>query len=413
MCNGRNYLLLNLVLSVLSTLIRVIVNVGIVAIYSHSLDIQTFSYFVLGLFIAQITCVFIDSGINVEILRFSRLEDDKISYARLASSTSVRLTIGVSVVIVSFIIGVFIGELNQALVLSSSLLSGIFSSIIETYLISIKTKNKFKLEVVVVVMQAILLFLLSMISFLGEGFVLISILLPRIITLSWLMFRVGNFLEYRKSINLSTIYSYFSRLKYYSIDSIFSNLNILLDNSIIILVLGREIYGTYQPISRLYNSALAMVGAVSSFIIPLASTFNSNRKKWLILKMIFTIFGLLACIGMLIFSEYIISHFFGVGFIKESTTIRFLAAILFVRYMAAGSGSFLTLIGRQRIRAIINVVLTVTAFIVGYIYTESINHVLFVILISQTLLLVFYTIFGLVYSKRETITLVNKKMDCL
>jgi len=179
------------------------------------------------------------------------------------------------------------------------------------------------------------------------------------------------------------------------------------------LVLGREIYGTYQPISRLYNSALAMVGAVSSFIIPLASTFNSNRKKWLILKMIFTIFGLLACIGMLIFSEYIISHFFGVGFIKESTTIRFLAAILFVRYMAAGSGSFLTLIGRQRIRAIINVVLTVTAFIVGYIYTESINHVLFVILISQTLLLVFYTIFGLVYSKRETITLVNKKMDCL
>ena len=390
-------LLSSIAFSLISTVTRVFINVGMVAIYSHSLSMTVFSFFALGIFVAQIVCVFIDAGVNVEIMRFSRQEDDLASFQRLADSTTVRLILGfVSVVLVSSFY-VFQGEqTGNIIMLASAMCSGIMSSICETYLINIKAKNKFRAEFYIVLVQAIILFGFSLTSFWGPVSAVISVLMPRFIILYWLSLYKSKYFKYCRAVTLSLVLDYFVKLKYYSVDSIFSNLSAQLDNCLVTILLGRETYGLYQPVSRLNNAAQGLSGAIGAFVIPLASTYTLARKKWLTLNLVFSLFGFVCSAGMFFCSGFIIQNFFGKGFISDGNVIFLLSGIMLIRYVAAGSGSFLTLIGQQKQRASINAVYTLGGLSAGFGFGKDLNGILEIVMCSQLLLLFSYFVFGIV-----------------
>lgn len=394
----------NAILSMVSMCLKVISNLAIVAIYSHTTTVDLFSYIALGLLSSQIVCIFIDAGVNMEIMRFSRVEKNEISIERLIKSTLVRCSLGLVFTFLLMVVCYFRdATLIQIAFFGAAILSGVLSSISESYYINMKAKNKFFEEIKLVFIQTILLVVFSSISYFGSFATIVGLVFPRILLFYYVAIRKTMILSRIKELSFSIYYDYFYTLKYYSLDSILSSVNFQMDNMLVVSIFGRETYGLYQPLSKLNNSAINFVGAIASYVLPLASEKSDEKSKWLLLQLSFSIFGILCGGGFYAFSPYVIEYFFNPIFMHDMQLVTLLSLIIIVRCICAGSGAYLTLSGFQKFRSFANFVFTMVSAIVGYFLSNTIEGVLLVVLSSQFLLFLLYFLYGLIVLNKLSI----------
>ena len=386
----------NISISILSTVIRVLLSVGIVVIFSHSLSFSIFTYYVIGSLAAQILGIFIDAGVNNEIMRFARTEEDSLSNERLMSTSSVRLVLVTIVSLCSLIYIVTIDGCQNRMVFFSSLLSGLLTSIVETYLINLKAKNKFKEELQIVILQSFTVIAFSMLSFIGSWSYVIAILIPRLLFFIYLYFIRGDLFIYLKTACLSltsctnSIKNYYVKLKYYSLDSIFTNINLQMDALLISFLFGREILAIYQPLSRLYMSCISLSSAIASFAIPLASQIDVKMKRILILFFAFFISGLIISAGYYTLSGYIVEFIFGEGFSSDVVVVALFSFLILMRYTSASLGASLMLLGFQKYRANVNLITTAVCCLLTVFMANSAPFVIGFVNLSQIVIFSLY-----------------------
>ncbi|NBA98225.1 hypothetical protein [Pseudomonas sp. R5(2019)] len=376
--------------SVASTITRALSALLIIALFSKSLNLESFSYYALGLLVAQISSVFIDAGVNNEILRFARLEKDDISNLRLNQSTIVRLILNFAIFLCCSIYLIRVDGTENKLIFISSFIAGALTSITESYLINMKSKGFFSKELSISFLQAIVAIGFAYSSKLSSWATPLCIALPRLMFFYFIAIRNNSIFSSLTNFNISEIKQYYTKLKHYSIDSIFSNISTQIDNLLIPILFGKEAFALYQPLSKLLSSGLTFSGAIGAFAIPLASTYKSNIKKLIFLNSIFIGFGLAAGITFFSLSKIFISYFFGEMFVLDESIILLLSLTLAVRFFSAGSGSFLTLTGKQKTRATINSIITSISIFAGSFFSSSISELLTILLASQLLILTGY-----------------------
>lgn len=378
--------------TIFSTIIRLISLLVGLSIFSKSLSVESFSYLAAGLLLAQICSIFLDSGINNEIMRSARVEDPSISNARLEKSIVVRLflTCLIFIFCLFFTIIEELPPLDTAIFLTA-FSSGIIASICETLIINEKAKDNFKKEIKLITIQSILSICLPLLTYYNQWLAIPALLFPRIVTYLLATTKKQNKIFLKNSITIEKIKSYYTDLKHYSIDSIFSNLNTQADTILIAAILGKEVYALYQPISKMYLSTLGFAGAIGSYFIPLATTHDDDYKKLKILTLSFGFFSLASGLLFYILTQEIVKLFFSEEFIPTSETTLLIAAIISLKYLCAGFGSFLTIIGRQKQRATVSLITTAALIIKSAALDSTLHQILTTVLLSQIAILACYS----------------------
>ncbi len=393
--------MIKLTQSIASTVVRAISALLAIAIFSKTLSFDSFSYYVLGLFAAQIASIFIDAGINNEILRFARTENDKISNSRLARSTAIRLLLSSAILLGCVFYSLKIENTLDKLILIASFSSGILTSLNESYLTNMKSKNLFTKELWLTFFQAVFIFFAAYASYISTWLAPACIFIPRAFCFYLLAIKSNCIFTEIKNITPKKVIEHYVNLKHYSIDSIFSNVSTQIDNILIPILFGKTAFALYQPLAKLFSAGLTFSGSVGAFSIPLASTFERNFSKLIYLNGIFMVFGIAGSLAFYYLSGFFVKALFSDAFLIDQKTILLLSIILMFRFFCAGSGSYLTLIGKQRSRAMINATLTCSTIILCSIFSNSIEELLKLLTCFQGLQLITYLSAAVIYSMKE------------
>lgn len=367
-----------------------------IAIYTNALNFEKFTHLAMGLLCAQVTCIFVDGGVNNEILRSARLESVTQNTKRLYESVAARVSISFAVAILLTTYSLATTTLDNTILLVTSYLSGVLSSINETHLVNLKATDKFKDELIKSTTQSILIISVACLVFISPQLAALSIVVPRIITTMLLLRGIGrnNFKKIKNRVSINSVIGYYIRLKHYTLDSIFSNLGAQLDTILISVLMGKEAYAIYQPTSKVLSSSLNLGGVIGALVIPKATTLVSEKRKKRYLLGSFFAFGMAVAILFFLFCHYFLSLLFGAIFSASLNIEIMLTLLIIVRFLAAGAGSYLTIKGQQKKRALINLICAVGAvistIICSSIYELSIEKILGVLLISQFVLMTLY-----------------------
>lgn len=383
-------------MSLFSTALRIATGLGMIAIYTNALNFEKFTHLAMGLLCAQVTCIFVDGGVNNEILRSARLESVTQNTKRLYESVAARVSISFAVAILLTTYSLATTTLDNTILLVTSYLSGVLSSINETHLVNLKATDKFKDELIKSTTQSILIISVACLVFISPQLAALSIVVPRIITTMLLLRGIGrnNFKKIKNRVSINSVIGYYIRLKHYTLDSIFSNLGAQLDTILISVLMGKEAYAIYQPTSKVLSSSLNLGGVIGALVIPKATTLVSEKRKKRYLLGSFFAFGMAVAILFFLFCHYFLSLLFGAIFSASLNIEIMLTLLIIVRFLAAGAGSYLTIKGQQKKRALINLICAVGAvistIICSSIYELSIEKILGVLLISQFVLMTLY-----------------------
>lgn len=387
-----------LFMSLFSTALRIATALGMIAIYANALSFEQFTHLAVGLLCAQVTCIFVDGGVNNEILRSARLESTAQNAKRLYESIAARLAVSTAISICLVMYNLLTTTWDNTVILLAAFFSGVLSSINETNLVNLKATNRFKDELIKSTAQSALIISVSCFVLISPGLAALSILFPRLFTTGVLLRGIGknNIRKIRNRMSIKSVFGYYTRLKHYTLDSVFSNLGAQLDTILISVLIGKEAFAIYQPTSRVLSSSLNLGGVIGALVIPKATTLHSDKNIKYYLLGSFFVFGLVVAALFFVFCNYFLSILFGSMFSPDLDIEIILTFMIIVRFLAAGAGSYLTIKGQQKKRAIINAICAVSAVVFtvmyGYFYHINIEVILSILLALQVVMMVSYVL---------------------
>lgn len=381
-----------LIATVCATALRMISAIGMLVILARALPIQLFAALTLGLLCGQIIAIFLDGGVNNEILRFAGVESRENHQNRLNQSAAVRLLLMPAPIMLAFGYGAITENYQYALVFSLATAAALLGALGESYFMGLRATGRYQDELKKTIFLSTLMLLLPLYSFLIPAAAGWCILLARLLSLLNLIDAPRRSLlnELRQNLSLSAIREHYFRIKNYSLDSVFSNISVQLDAMLIALLLGKQTYAIYQPTSRLYVSALSIGSIVGGLSIPKASRMVPERVARRYLMLTFTSVGLLVAVTLFFVLDLMVGQLFGQQFQLNPMVALLLATITLVRFIGAGTGSYLTLRGWQAQRAQINVICTLIVVPTIMLFTDSIETILLSLLISQIFMVLLY-----------------------
>jgi O-antigen/teichoic acid export membrane protein len=213
----------------------------------------------------------------------------------------------------------------------------------------------------------------------------------------------NNLKKIRNRISSKSVFGYYTRLKHYTLDSIFSNLGAQLDAILISVLIGKEAFAIYQPTSKVLSSSLNLGGVIGALVIPKATTLHSDKNIKYYLLGSFFVFGLVVAALFFVFCNYFLSILFGSMYSPGLDIEITLTFMIIVRFLAAGAGSYLTIKGQQKKRAIINAICAVSSVIFtvmySFLYDINIEVILNILLISQIVMMIFYVLSVVKYAE--------------
>jgi O-antigen/teichoic acid export membrane protein len=386
--------LTQLLATLCATVLRMVAAIGMLAILARALPIEMFAALSVGLLVGQLLSILIDGGVNNEMLRFAGVESAQQHRARLDESTAVRLL--VMPLPLSFLFGVsaFLEGLQAAQIITLAALATLLGSLGESYFMSLRATGRWRAELGRTVVLTILMLTLPWLARLWPSAAGLCVFLPRLFSLIDLLDsprrRVLQALRQHASRDAVTIY--YRRIRHYSVDSIISNLGMQLDGLLIMTLLGKQAYAIYQPTSRLFVSAMSLGSVVAGLVMPRAARLEPPIRARSYLLSCFSAAGLVvaATLGPLLL--WGVGPLFGANFQLEPPVAMLLCALALARFIAAGSGSYLTLRGQQKYRARVNAINTLAIVPAVLWLAHSIESVLLALLVSQVLMAIFYTI---------------------
>lgn len=376
--------------SLVSTLIKMLSSLLVVAIYSHALSVSDYAVLITGLFFAQLASIFIDGGINNELLASGSNECGQTIDERMALTSAIRFCLYTITAMFFSFYYILADGLYMGAIFFCGFMSSALGLITETYSIRLKTQFYFKIELILTVIVCLLVVVFSLLSLMSPFLLFVSLLLPRCISLFVYKEPVKLFASIGK-VGYKSILNSFGRLKYFSIDSITSNFNMQLDSIFVLLLLGRDVYAIYQPLNKMYQSCIGLSSAISSYVIPKVSLLQENKQRLVVLFKYYFAFSFVVVLSYYFLSCHVVTILFGAGFSTDISVIFALSLLMFVRYLAAAFGAFLMLNSRQKSRARINLLMTVLAVPLLSIMNDYFSVVITVV-VSQTVILILYVL---------------------
>jgi O-antigen/teichoic acid export membrane protein len=377
-----------------ATALRVIASIGMVAILARTLPMELFATLVLGLLCGQVLAILIDGGVNNEILRFAGVESAVQHRARLDESTAVRLLMMPLPVAVVYGVSAALDNAQSAHVMALAALAGMLGALGESYFMSLRATGRYRDEISRTLLLAALMLSLPWLAYPWPAAAGLCVLLPRVFSLANLVDapRRSLFDALYRNAAPGAVMRYYHRIRHYSLDSIVSNLGMQLDALLITLLLGKQSYALYQPTSRLFMGSLSMAPIVAGLSVPRAARMESPAQAMRFLLAVFSGSGLAVAAALLPLLLWSVGPLFGPHFQLGAPVALLLTLITLVRFVAAGSGAYLTLRGRQQHRAWINVATTAIVLPPALWLANSIETVLLAVLVSQLLLLAMYAL---------------------
>ncbi len=385
-----NIMKINVCLSFGTTLCKMITGLLFLAILSHAITNAEYSIIVTSLFFAQLLSVFVDGGINNEVLSLTKetLDNDTDEYQKLSMNGAVRLVVHLFFSFILSIYFILVDGWNAGWIFFLGYISGVLSSILETYSIKLKTEYKYIEDFVLNLFCSMFILLSSFFVYMFPQFLVLYLVFFRLIPLA-IYRKPLHVFKMIKMIDYKMIKNNYIERKHYSIDSIATSINLQLDSFFLLLLFGREIYAYYQPLNRLYNSCIGLSSAVVSFAIPYAHLLTSKVKKVCFLVFSFSLSAIIISLLYCSFSRDVVMTFFGDKFSMDEKYIILFSVLIFVRYLCASFGSYLMISGEQKKRALIN--LTITILCIPLIsISETYSDILMVIIGGQVFISCLY-----------------------
>lgn len=374
--------------------IRIIASIGMVAILARALPFELFASLSLGLLCGQVLAILIDSGVNNEILRFAGVDTAAQHRERLDESAAVRLLMmPLPVAVVYGIVSALeIAQSAQIVALSAS--AGLLGALGESYFMGLRATGRHRDEMSRTVLLAILTLSLPWLTYPWPAAAGLCVLLPRLFSLVSLIDvpRRSLFDALCRHATPDAVKRYYHRIRHYSLDSVASNLGMQLDALLITLLLGSQVYALYQPTSRLLIGSLSMAPIVAGLSVPRAARMPHTMRALRYLLVVFTISGLVMAAALLPMLLWAVGPLFGPQFQLGAPVALLLSLIVLMRFVAAGSGSYLTLRGRQQHRAWVNVATTAVVLPPALLFANSVEAVLMTVLTSQILMVLIYAV---------------------
>lgn len=380
--------------TMIATALRIIASVGMVAILARAMPYDLFSSLVLGLLYGQVLAILIDGGVNNEILRFAGVDSAVQHRERLDESTAVRLLMMPLPVAGVYGVVYWLEGVQSAQIMALAIFASLLGALAESYFMSLRATGRYREELYSTLLLVTLMLTLPWLAYKWPAVAGLIVLMPRIVSLGKLIGtpRRSFYDALYRNATLGAVKCYYHRIRHYSLDSIVSNLSMQLDDLLILLLLGKHAYALYHPTSRLLKGSLSVTPIVAGLSVPRAARMEQPARALSFLRVVFTGSGLAVAAAMLPILLWGVGPLFGPHFQLGVPVALLLSLIILVRFIAAGSGSYLTLRGRQHHRAWINVATTAIVLPPALLLAISIETVLLAVLISQILLVLIYVI---------------------
>jgi len=384
------------VISIISTFSRLIMGAGVVILVARIVSFEDFSNYILGLTIGSLLALMVDSGIYNEILVSARKESLHRLVSRVIESTVVRVCMYICLIlVVNFTLNLFF-EIENIYILNLGLFSVIISSLVEVYFISLKSIGKLKKEAVLVGVQLVATLGIVSLSIFGEIAIYFGLLLPRAVLLIFLLnknFSIICLQLKRAGLNIvSYTLNYYKRLSAFSIDSILTGLNNNLDTYFIMFLVGKDSLALYQSANKIYMACITLASAIATVIIPSASLMDTALLRLIKVIAPFSMFGCGLAVLYFMFSEWLSVILFDFDLKLDTYIFQLLSLLIFIRYLSASLGSGLMICGYQRVRAKINFFVNVISIFIGAFYITNIESAVMVVIFSQVLILIAYSL---------------------
>jgi len=369
---------------------------GVVILVARIVSFEDFSNYILGLTIGSLLALMVDSGIYNEILVSARKESLHRLVSRVIESTVVRVCMYICLIlVVNFTLNLFF-EIENIYILNLGLFSVIISSLVEVYFISLKSIGKLKKEAVLVGVQLVATLGIVSLSIFGEIAIYFGLLLPRAVLLIFLLnknFSIICLQLKRAGLNIvSYTLNYYKRLSAFSIDSILTGLNNNLDTYFIMFLVGKDSLALYQSANKIYMACITLASAIATVIIPSASLMDTALLRLIKVIAPFSMFGCGLAVLYFMFSEWLSVILFDFDLKLDTYIFQLLSLLIFIRYLSASLGSGLMICGYQRVRAKINFFVNVISIFIGAFYITNIESAVMVVIFSQVLILIAYSL---------------------
>lgn len=325
----------------------------LLAVLTNSLTLSQFAQVSVGLLSGQLIAIFVDAGVNNELLRFAGTDEAESFEERLVGSSIVRLLVMVPVAGLIFIGASLFYGVTGGQVVALTALSAMLATLADSFLISLRALRRFRVELIQSFVQLALIGGLALVVFLPPSLVgglLVALRVIGVLALFGTLATMSGLDVVRRMIGPKAIWEHYQRLRHYLLESVFSNVNVRLDSVFILALLGQQVFALYQPAARLYYSSLSLAGVVGGLAIPPAA----RETKWPAIRRLVGAFSTAgAVLSLLLFAVllYGVGPVFGANFSPSTYVCIMLAVTLFLRFLGAGLGSYLTLRGQQKTRA--------------------------------------------------------------
>ncbi|UAL08907.1 hypothetical protein [Caulobacter segnis] len=369
-----------------STLLRLAAAVGLISALTHALPFALFATVSTAMLYGQLIAILVDAGFNNELLRGSGGDTAAEHRDRLHAGTSVRIALLPGVVVVALIIGSVWKGLAGGQLLALTVGGMLLNTIIDTFFVSLRARRALKAEFLHSLFQIVLLGPIYLISVRSPWAAGAAIFATRVVSLV-LLVGMGSMLSIVTSgFSFDVIREHYIRLRYYLLDTVTSNMGVRADSIAISLFCGQFALAAFQPAARVYYSALALASVVAGVVIPVAGRPGYSHPARL-LTVAFSAAGGAISVAFLLFMGVFAEFAFGEQYKVTATVYTIIALTLLVRYVAAGAGAYLTLMGGQKFRAMagswIFLVTTIILVILGVTGFATVERVLMLMTLSQ------------------------------
>jgi O-antigen/teichoic acid export membrane protein len=172
-----------------------------------------------------------------------------------------------------------------------------------------------------------------------------------------------------------------------------------LDSFLALTVIGPSSFALYQPSARLYYSALSLAGIVGGLSIPKAA---AQPPMMAIRRLVISFGSVGSVLSLFLFLVllFTVGPVFGEEFVPTFEVAYTLAVTLFLRFLGAGLGAFLTICGYQRERARVSVIVfafsCIAVLCVYFIFYPTLLAILYVLLGGQVINIFLFLILSVV-----------------
>lgn len=369
-----------------STVLRLAAAIGLISALTHALPFELFATVSIAMLYGQLIAILVDAGFNNELLRGAGSDTVAEHRDRLHAGTSVRIALLPAVIVPALIIGSVWKGIAGGQLLALTVGGMLLNTIVDTFFVSLRARRALKAEFLHSLFQIILLGPIYIISVRSPWAAGAAIFFTRLVSVV-LLVGVRNVISVVVSgFDFDVIKAHYVRLRYYLVDSIASNVGVRADSIAISLFCGQFALASFQPAARVYYSALALASVVAGVVVPVAGRPGYSHPARLLTVSFFAAGGAIS-IAYLLFMGVFAEFAFGENYKVTVTIYAIIALTLFVRYVAAGAGAYLTLMGAQKFRAMagswILLITLIVLIVLGVLRFATVERILMMISLSQ------------------------------